>query len=798
VVLILKNEGSSGIPILVVFLVLCAVAKPEVLFAQQVVPLAAEDALNMHVFGEVSPMAFSPDGRLLAFMVQDNRKIVSGKNKSHETYVRTGIYVRNRLGDVWVSNTETGETTSITGGKGSNWDPSWSPDGHYLAFLSDRDGSGQSKLWVWDSVKDTLKMVSNICVRAQYLSSDIKWTPDSRNVVVTTVPEGLSLEHYVQKALSPPETERPEAKKVPASTVVLYSANLAASGTSELQSASVMNLDSQYLHDLALVDIATGATSTIVHGQTVASHSLSPKGAYIAYANPTAASEVEGSHRLRCNLVTVNLSTNQKQIIASDILLEWFSWSPDDSLIAYGAYDPARKGWAFYVAGATGGGTRKVASLPREPLLQTPSWDEHGEHVYYAADGALWRASVSQEQSIELARIPNRSIKYRFWKSDGLLWTSDYGKSTIVVAHDDEQKQDGFYELDLVSGSTKKLLEVGQCYSCKWAVDFNSYIIAIPASGQKVAYFAEDPQHASDIWISDLSFRSPRQLTHLNPQLEKYKMGSTRVIEWLSDDGVRLHGTVVLPSAYAADKRYPLLVWNYPGAMLSDLAAKFDNDAPLNTQLFATRGYAVLFPDAPLTVGEPLVSLVKSVLPGVNKVVELGIGDPQRIGVIGHSGGGYSTLALITQTTRFKAAMELSGAGNLTGFYGVMDEDGSSTQYHASEAWLGRGGPWQIPLKYLQGSPIFYFDRIETPLLIAHGSVDEAVPSFLGDEVFVGMRLAGKKVEYAKYTGESHAPSDWSYANQLDLANRAISWFDKYMNPAIRAEQSSSSLTTGP
>lgn len=94
------------------------------------------------------------------------------------------------------------------------------------------------------------------------------------------------------------------------------------------------------------------------------------------------------------------------------------------------------------------------------------------------------------------------------------------------------------------------------------------------------------------------------------------------------------------------------------------------------------------------------------------------------------------------------------------------------------------GTPWEFRDRYIENSPIFYLDRIETPLLIVHGSADITVAPFLGDELFVGLRRLGKEAEYAKYEGETHSPSDWSYANQVDLCGRIIAWFDKYLKSA--------------
>ncbi|MGC2370731.1 MAG: prolyl oligopeptidase family serine peptidase, partial [Candidatus Sulfotelmatobacter sp.] len=94
------------------------------------------------------------------------------------------------------------------------------------------------------------------------------------------------------------------------------------------------------------------------------------------------------------------------------------------------------------------------------------------------------------------------------------------------------------------------------------------------------------------------------------------------------------------------------------------------------------------------------------------------------------------------------------------------------------------GTPWEFRDRYIENSPIFYFDRVDTPLLIIHGSSDDAVESFLGDEVFVALRRLGKQVEYAKYAGEGHDPAAWRYSNQVDFSNRIIDWFDKWLRRA--------------
>jgi dipeptidyl aminopeptidase/acylaminoacyl peptidase len=176
--------------------------------------------------------------------------------------------------------------------------------------------------------------------------------------------------------------------------------------------------------------------------------------------------------------------------------------------------------------------------------------------------------------------------------------------------------------------------------------------------------------------------------------------------------------------------------------------------------------------------------LAKTVLPGVNKVITMGIADPDRIGLMGISYGGYSTVALLSQTRRFKAAIEVAGFADLIGAYGAMDRDGTAYLASVLEKGQGRMGatPWQAWGKYTENSPVRHFDNIRTPLLMIHGAEDQAVASFLADQIFVGLRRLGQAVEYAKYMAEGHSPTDWSYADQIDCYKRMIAWFDTYLN----------------
>jgi len=157
----------------------------------------------------------------------------------------------------------------------------------------------------------------------------------------------------------------------------------------------------------------------------------------------------------------------------------------------------------------------------------------------------------------------------------------------------------------------------------------------------------------------------------------------------------------------------------------------------------------------------------------------MGIVDPERIGIMGHSQGGYAVLALLVQSSRFKWAITADGWSDYTSYYGILRSDGTGYEFGQAERQLG-GAPWEVPLRYVANSPIYFLDKINTPLLIVHGSDDPDHPVYLADQLFVGLRRLKKNVEYAKYDGESHAPRDWSYKNQIDLVKRVLDWMARY------------------
>ena len=753
-------------------------------FAQaKSVPFPVDEALAQKSFPPFAPISLSPDGQWVAYTLKDLRRRETKEGTKYQYFSPTGVGNPAVGGQVWLTNTKTGENISLAPKNGtSSWAPVWSPDGKYLAFFSDEGGSAH--LWVWEKASGKAQMVSDAIVRSFTSIEVCRWTPDGKKIVFKILPYGTTLENG-ENIIASFHNETKSSEKASKTTVTIFD--------SSLKEGKAASLDEviAYQADLAVVDLDKGIVKTLARGFRIFNYWVSPDGQNVAFTHLIGL-EAPNSGQSIFDLLGVTLnSPGDPRIIASKITQSYgvnvnVSWSPDSKLLSY-VTAKRRGGESFLVEYSSGAPRRatKLSSPNFGDYFRPPLWDPSGQFLYLLTlEGALWKISVADGAASEIARIPNRSILDVVWSStDNTFWSPDGGaRSLVLTIRDDETKQVGFYKVELNTGKVVKLLEENKYYGTTL-----SYFRDTSADGQRIAYIAEDAAHSAVIWMLDGNFSNPRQITKTNPQLAQYKFGSSRLVEWRSVDGVRLQGTLLLPAGYKEGERYPMIVYPYPIDARSNNVNRFGitGTGVENIQLFATRGYAVFFPDIVLNQGTTMRDLAKSIIPGVDKVVEMGIADNDRIGVIGHSWGGYTALSLIVQTPRFKAAVMRGGYGNLIGMYGDMESNGSARAqmlYEADFGNLGMGGtPWQFRDRYIENSPVFYLDKVETPLLIIHGGAERTVQVHNANEIFVDLRRLGKTVIYAHYDGEQHTEGLWGYANQVDYVNRVIAWFDKWL-----------------
>jgi dipeptidyl aminopeptidase/acylaminoacyl peptidase len=292
--------------------------------------------------------------------------------------------------------------------------------------------------------------------------------------------------------------------------------------------------------------------------------------------------------------------------------------------------------------------------------------------------------------------------------------------------------------------------------------------------------FAEFP----DVWLADdLTFKNPRKVSTANPQQAEYNWGSSELVNWLSHDGIPLQGILIKPEDFDYRKQYPMIVYFYERSAdtLHNYRAPAPSASIMNPTMFASQGYIVFIPDIVYKPGYPGESAMHSIMPGVHEVLRRGFVDPKRVGLDGQSWGGYQIAYMITETDMFAAAYSGAPVANMFSAYGGIRWGSGLVrqfQYERTQSRIG-DTPWNMPLRYLENSPLFFLDKVKTPVLIMHNDKDGAVPWYQGIELFTGLRRLSKPSWLLVYNDEDH--NLVQRRNRKDLSIRKQQFFDHYL-----------------
>lgn len=356
----------------------------------------------------------------------------------------------------------------------------------------------------------------------------------------------------------------------------------------------------------------------------------------------------------------------------------------------------------------------------------------------------------------------------------------DPDKPMLLEATNQETRDSGFYRDKVNSEAPPQKLIMA-------AKDFNAPAKARDAD--VLVMTASRFDQFPDIWVTNGSFRELKRISNGDAQRAAYNWGAGELVSFKNVDGMPLKGLLLKPDNFDPKKKYPMLVYIYE--RLSQGLHTFRNPAPgtsINPTYYVSNGYLVFMPDIVYTIGYPGSSALKCVLPGVQAVVDKGYVDENAIGIQGHSWGGYQIAYMVTQTNRFKAAAPGALVANMTSAYsGIRWGTGlpRQFQYERSQSRIG-GSLWDYPLRFLDNSPIFRADRVETPLLMIHNDEDDAVPWYQGIEYFLALRRLGKEAYMFTYNGEKHGLR--KRINQKDYTRRLQEFFDHFLKGAPAPE----------
>ncbi len=353
----------------------------------------------------------------------------------------------------------------------------------------------------------------------------------------------------------------------------------------------------------------------------------------------------------------------------------------------------------------------------------------------------------------------------------------DTKEPLILSAFNEVTKENGYFSTSYEGKSAPKVL----------LITANRYYGLTKAEESAEAMVRRSTyQENPDLFLTDLTFKSLTKASNLNPRQSQVKWGSVELVGYITLDGDELQGLLFKPEGFDPAKKYPMMVYFYERN--SDTFHSYRAPAPsrstINIPYFVSNDYLVFVPDIKYKIGLPGQSALECIVPGVQAVIAKGGVDTENMAIQGQSWGGYQVAYLITQTNMFKAAGAGAPVVNMTSAYGgIRWGTGMSRmfQYEQTQSRIG-GTLWEKPMYYLENSPLFMMDRVETPVLIMHNDADGAVPWYQGIEMFMALKRLNKPAWLLQYNGEDHNLTQRK--NSKDLSIRLSQFFDHYLKGA--------------
>jgi dipeptidyl aminopeptidase/acylaminoacyl peptidase len=698
----------------------------------------------------------SSDGRWLAMTVSTRRDGLGAD------FSRDGdpTHLRVPPVELLVVDTRNLAQRPVFRGKTSVRGVTWSPDASRLAMFVITNGAQQ--LQVWDRL--TGRTATAVMPAGQYIAenSELRWTADGKSLA-------FALRQNAWK-----ERARKRFEELTKGPITVLDAS---DDFLEWDGMNRMNQE----RSIVLWDVGTPTIRTIQPEGRIGTWLLSKDGTAITMQQDiTKKTDYDVIGGREWQMVTRPTAGGEARTLFPTLRNTQVQWAEDGSRYVY-----TREGRVFVgtiadtvrrqILGPAAGRSGPAADAPAadtsaaaraqraKERFSATRWSPAGDAILASNSEGFWIVDVATGTKEMIIALPDSTSmaprpQVQAWSQDGRhIYFSENSRtewSRGITRYDRQSKQ----KTELVRG--RKFFN-----GLQLSDDGSTAVLAI-ADGNRVA----------DLYVADASLASPRRIMDANPHLARKPLSSTELISYLDADGRNQYGVLHYPVGYQRGTRYPTVFLIYE--------TYFDDSWDVVANLLAARGYAVVKPSVSFEIGYPSEAWLKGVTAAANAVIQMGVADSARLGVQGQSYGGYATNLLITQTNRFKAAINVSGKVDIISFYTDSPRLGVRN-IHAAEKSQDRIGAtlWQQPQKYVEHSAVMFADRIKTPLLLLTGGLDHNVPAINTREMYYALRRLGKPVVWVNYTNGGHGAPNTTESEFTDFYQRMFDWYAKYLMP---------------
>lgn len=496
----------------------------------------------------------------------------------------------------------------------------------------------------------------------------------------------------------------------------------------------------------------------------------------------------------------LNLNTNEKELF-----LKNHSGSIRNTIVSpsgkYIAYFKDNNWWVYNIKAKT---YRNVTAITKEIFFGkvdklvtssaygNPGWTTDDNEILLYDQYDLWAIKPDGSSFRRLTRGRESAIRYRladipFKNKINLLYDGyknnvvDLEKDVILRA-EGEDGQIGYFKW-------KKLADT------KPIVYGHHFIDQLLYNEKETFFYRQQKFDLPPRLVFTSNSAEPKLIFESNLQHYCYNWGKSTLIYYQNSKKQNLKGALFYPAKYSPAEKYPMIVHVYENQSnelhLYRSPSLYLEDG-FNPANFTTQGYFVFLPDIIHEEGNPGISATDCVVAGTKKIIEMKLVNPNKIGLTGHSFGGYETAFIITQTNLFATAIAGAAATDLNSFYLTVGWDsGKADLWRMNKVqWRIGKSPFEDPDAYRSNSPVFCADKVDTPLLLWTGKQDRHVDWHQSVEYYLALRRLGKKNITLFYPNEGHSILD--PISQKDFSIRVQQWFDYYLkdeNPASWIEK---------